>query len=86
MRSNKLNGGREPAIHTISTRNRFPTAFAYFRSVSTEGDTRPPSSRAIAVCVVPIRSAKACCVNPHPPLSRIIHNQPLARILNKPLI
>ena len=34
--------------HTISTVNRLPTALAYLRSVSTVGDTRPPSSRATA--------------------------------------
>lgn len=34
-------------------------ATPYRRSVSTDGDTRPPSSRAMADCVVPIRSASA---------------------------
>jgi hypothetical protein len=50
--------------HTNSTLIRFPTATPYRRSVSPDGDTRPPCSRAMADRVVPIRSASAACESP----------------------
>jgi hypothetical protein len=41
-----------------------PVARAKRSSVRVEGFTRPPSSRAITVCVVFIRRASAACVRP----------------------